>query len=80
VETQQDVGGTTTGGERVWGSIRDGRANFSMLLAAMGMDRIGTLDNAFWCWEKDAKGLGQLVRCRPSNEGVSLRPKGSSWL
>jgi hypothetical protein len=24
------------------------------------MDRIGTLDNAFGCWEEDAKGLGLI--------------------
>jgi hypothetical protein len=35
--TQEDVGGTPTGGERVWGSVGDGRARaiFSMSLAAM---------------------------------------------
>jgi hypothetical protein len=29
---QEEVGGTTTAGEWVWGSFGDGRANFSMSL------------------------------------------------
>jgi hypothetical protein len=40
------------------------------------MDGIGTSDDAFWCWEEDAKGLGSIVGCRPRNKGVSLRPRG----
>jgi hypothetical protein len=37
VGTLEEVGGTTTRGERVWGSIRDGRAIFLMSLAAMAV-------------------------------------------
>ena len=63
--TWEEVGSTTTGGERVWGSVGDGRAIF-YVAGGDGcqegsnerMDRIGTLDDAFGCWEEDAKGLG----------------------
>jgi hypothetical protein len=39
---------------------------FLMLLAAMAvrsngwMDGIGMSDDAFWCWEEDAKDLGSI--------------------
>jgi hypothetical protein len=37
VGMREDVGGTTTGGERVCGSVRDGRAIFSMSLMSVAV-------------------------------------------
>jgi hypothetical protein len=39
------------------------------------MDGIGTLDDAFGCWEEDAKGLGLIGLVWAGSEGVSLRPR-----
>ena len=66
--TQEDVVGIITGGERAWGRVGDGRAIFFDVAGGDGcqegnsgwMDGIGTSDNAFGCWEEDAKGLGSI--------------------
>jgi hypothetical protein len=71
IGTREEVGASTTGGERVWGSIGDGRAIFLMSLTAMAVrkavvdgwtDKIGISGNAFGCWEEDAKGLVLIGR------------------
>jgi hypothetical protein len=68
VETREDVVGTITGGEQAWRRVGDGRAIFFDVAGGGGcqegssgwMDGIGTLYNAFGCWEEDAKGLGSI--------------------
>ena len=65
---REEVGGGTTGGERVWRSVGDGRAIFVDVAGGDGyhegssrwMDGIGTSDDAFGFWEDDAKGLGLI--------------------
>jgi hypothetical protein len=65
VGTREEVGGTTTGGEREWGSVGDGRVIFFDVAGcdacqegSIGrMDGIGTSDDASRCWEDDTKGL-----------------------
>ena len=67
---QEEIGGATTGGEWAPDGFGDGRANFVDVAGGDGcqegstgwMDVIGTLGDAFGCWEEDAKGLG-LIGC-----------------
>ena len=66
--TREEVGVTTTGGERAWGSIGDDRAIFSDVADSDGWregsggwyGRVGTTGDAFGCWEEEAKGLGSI--------------------
>ncbi len=63
--TREDVGGTTTGGEQIWGRVRDGRAILFDVAGGDGcqenssgwMDWIGMSDNTFE-WKRMQKVWG----------------------